>query len=211
YLGFTDPQPSSVPVNGTAPQIYVETNGDWNYTPLGSNAPQPGQVLLRGQGSWTGSAPLSLNAVKWLRCDSTGSNCTTAATTTKYTVASTDVGSTLKLQVTVKNDLGSTTVTTAASKPVGGNVPPPQPPVNTATAAVTGTPQDGQTLQTTNGTWSNNPTSYAYQWLRCDPNGGNCANITGATNSSYGLTSGDVGSTIRSRVTATNSAGSTSA
>jgi thermitase len=211
YLGFSDPQPSGVPVNTAAPQIYVETNGDTAYTQLGTSAPQPGQVLLRGQGSWTGSAPLSLNAIKWLRCDANGANCTVVNQTAKYTVQSTDTGDTFELQVTVKNNLGQTTLATPPSQPVGGSGPPPSPPVNTAPPVVSGTAQDGQTLQTTTGTWTNSPTSYAYQWLRCDANGANCTNIAGATGASYALTSVDVRSTVESRVTATNAAGSTSA
>lgn len=215
-LGFSDPQPSSMPVNEDAPQIMVETNGDWNYTPL-SSAPQPGQVLLRGQGSWTGSAPLSLSALKWLRCDSSGANCVTAATTTRYTVQSTDAGSTFKLSVTVKNGLGSTTATSALSQPVGGSAPPPPPPpppappANTTPPTVSGTAQSGQTLSTSVGSWSGSPTSYAYQWQQCDSSGAGCSSVAGATAASYALTDADVGATIRVVVTATNSGGSAAA
>src|SRR5207244_3441828 len=45
-----------------------------------------------------------------------------------------------------------------------GNVP-----VNTAAPVISGTAQVGQTLATSNGAWTNNPTSYAYQWNRCNP------------------------------------------
>jgi subtilisin family serine protease len=212
YLGFSDPQPSSAPVNSVTPQIYLETNGDTSYTPLGSTAPQPGQVLLRGQGSWTGSAPLTLNAVKWLRCDANGANCAVVNQTAKYTVQSTDAGYTFELRVTVANNVGQTTLTTPPSQPVGGGGGGGggAPPANTGLPVVSGTAQDGQTLQSTTGTWTNSPTSYGYQWLRCGATGAGCANITGATSASYVLTSADVGSTIRSQVTATNSAGSAS-
>jgi hypothetical protein len=58
--------------------------------------------------------------------------------------------------------------------------------------------------------------SFAYQWVRCgadggNSDGGNCTNISGATGTSYVLTSGEVGSRIRVRVTATNSSGSQTA
>jgi subtilisin family serine protease len=215
-LGFSDPQPSSVPASGKAPQIMLESNGDWNYAPL-SSAPQPGQVLLRGQGSWTGSAPLSLSAVKWLRCDSSGANCTTAATTTRYTVLATDAGYTFKLAITVKNGLGSTTAYSAVSLPVGGTAPPPPPPpppappANTAPPVVTGTAQSGQSLSASTGSWSGSPTIYAFQWQRCDAAGAACSSVSGATAASYTLTDTDVGSTMQVVVTATNSGGSASA
>jgi thermitase len=212
-LGFTDPQSSSVPVNGNRPQIMVETNGDWNYVSLGAGAPQPGQVLLRGQGSWTGSAPLSLGAVKWQRCDSDGANCTVVGTAAKYTVQTSDAGFSFKLSITVKNGLGSTAAMSALSQPVGGAAPPPPPalPANLALPTVSGNTQDGETLSASAGSWSGSPTSYSYQWQRCDSSGAGCSSVGGATAASYALTGADIGATIRIVVTATNSAGSASA
>ena len=77
-------------------------------------------------------------------------------------------------------------------------------PVNTALPVISGTTQAGSTLTTTNGTWTNSPTGYTYQWLR----GG--VNISGATASTYLLVTADVGATITATVTATNIAGSAS-
>ena len=88
---------------------------------------------------------------------------------------------------------------------------PPPVPANTAPPVIQGTAQAGQTLQTTNGDWTNQPTSYTYQWLRCDASGANCAGIAGATGPTDVLTNADVGSTIRSQVTASNQFGSASA
>jgi len=84
-------------------------------------------------------------------------------------------------------------------------------PANTVPPAVSGIPTVGQTLTTTNGTWANNPSGYAYQWLRCNGGGNKCASISGATQKSYTLVSADAGHTIRARVTATNADGSASA
>jgi Right handed beta helix region len=89
--------------------------------------------------------------------------------------------------------------------------PPPSPPSNTALPAIGGMATQGQTLGTSNGGWSGSPTGYGYQWRQCDSSGNGCSDIPGATSSSYTLTSGDVGHTIRSVVTASNSAGSASA
>ena len=85
-------------------------------------------------------------------------------------------------------------------------------PTNTAVPIVSGTPNQGQPLSTTTGSWTGNPTpTYTYQWQDCNGTGGSCTNIPGATSSSYTLASGDVGHTIVAVVTATNSQGQASA
>jgi hypothetical protein len=88
----------------------------------------------------------------------------------------------------------------------------PTPPVNTSPPIISGTPQDGQTLTASTGSWSGTqPITYGYQWQRCDSGGANCVAIAGATGPTYLATSADVGRTLRVVVTATNSAGSASA
>ena len=61
------------------------------------------------------------------------------------------------------------------------------------------------------GTWKNSPTSYQYQWLRCDRNGGGCIAITGAFGRTWRVLPASIGHTIRARVTASNSGGSAQA
>lgn len=128
FLGFVDPQPPTPPLNAYPPLLLVETNGDWNYRPL-TSAPEPGQVLLRGQGGWTGAAPLRLVAVQWQRCDPAGAACSLMATAAKYTVQPADAGYTLYFSVTVTNGLGSTSLASQLSVPVGTSTvsPPPSP------------------------------------------------------------------------------------
>jgi hypothetical protein len=91
----------------------------------------------------------------------------------------------------------------------------PSPPVNGSPPTISGTAQDGQTLTATNGTWTGaQPITYAYQWQRCDSSGANCAAPpapVNSTNSTYVATSDDVGQTLRVAVTATNSAGASTA
>jgi hypothetical protein len=82
--------------------------------------------------------------------------------------------------------------------------------VNTGLPVISGTTTEGQSLSATKGEWSGSPTSYAYQWQDCDTSGEACSNLSGATNSSYTLGSGDVGRTVRVVVTAGNAGGSTS-
>jgi Ig domain of plant-specific actin-binding protein len=85
-------------------------------------------------------------------------------------------------------------------------------PSNTVKPAVTGTAAVGQTLTTSDGTWTESPTSFTYQWVRCaasggQPDGSDCAVIGGATTKGYVVASGDVGFRLRSRVTAVNGDG----
>jgi hypothetical protein len=89
--------------------------------------------------------------------------------------------------------------------------PAASPPQVTTAPAITGTAQQGQTLQVSNGAWTNSPTGYAYQWRRCDSSGTSCAGISGATTASYTLVAADVGATIVAAVTASNSGGSATA
>ena len=81
-------------------------------------------------------------------------------------------------------------------------------PVNTALPVISGTPQSGQTLTSSTGTWQNSPTSYGYLWSRCNAT---CTPIGGATAASYQPTDSDVGAKLQVTVTASNSGGSTPA
>lgn len=84
---------------------------------------------------------------------------------------------------------------------------PVSAPVNTAIPMVSGTVQVGSTLSTSTGGWANSPTSYSYVWGRCDASGANCSLISGATSTTYLLSSIDAGRTIQSGVAASNSGG----
>jgi hypothetical protein len=84
-------------------------------------------------------------------------------------------------------------------------------PVNTTPPKITGTPQEGEKLTGDRGDWSGKPSDFNLFWLRCDKIGGSCSKISGATSTSYMLTSADVGNTLRLRVDAKNGDGSTTA
>jgi hypothetical protein len=95
----------------------------------------------------------------------------------------------------------------ASSKTAEGQAPP----VSSAPPSISGTAQQGQTLTESHGQWSNNPSSYAYQWEDCDSTGANCTQISGASAQTYVLAASDVGHTIRVIETASNQGGSAKA
>lgn len=196
--------PQAVPANTTQPTI--------------SGTPTVGSTLTATQGTWTGS-PTSF-AFQWVRCPASGglpngSDCAVigGATTQAYIVSSADLNARLRVRVTASNADGSavaasnaTTAVTAASRP----------PARVADPTIIGTARSGSTLTATQGQWSNSPTSFSYQWVRCPVSGGNpqgtdCAAIGGATTQAYQLVATDVGRRLRVRVTARNADGSATA
>ena len=96
----------------------------------------------------------------------------------------------------------------------GSSVAAPQvAPVNTQEPSITGAARVGNVLQGDRGNWTG-AESYAYRWMRCDPDGSapnasDCAPINNATGTNYRLRGSDRGFRIRFRVTATNDDGST--
>src|ERR1700712_5632540 len=92
------------------------------------------------------------------------------------------------------------TAFTASATGAGG----PNP---TAPPTVTGPAKAGETLTVTAGTWATPPTSVAYRWQRCSDAGTTCADIAGATGTTYVPTSADVGNTDRVVAVATDAGG----
>jgi hypothetical protein len=101
--------------------------------------------------------------------------------------------------------------------PAGGSAGLREAPKNTGEPQVSGPTVQGQTLRTTNGSWSGTrPLTLRYRWLRCDTSGGgvdgvNCNTISGETRRTLVLRLADVGHRIRSRVIASNADGTASA
>ncbi len=177
------------PVNVTLPAI--------------SGTTQDGQTLTAGTGTWAGTATITYT-YQWQSCNGSGGSCAniSGATSSTLVLGHSNVGNTLQVVVTAKNSIGSTSATSPITAVVAA-----QPPTNTAVPTISGTAQAGSSLSATAGSWSGTPPLvYAYQWQSCNSLGGSCANINGATSSSYTLQPSDVGNTLRVAVTATNSA-----
>jgi hypothetical protein len=81
-------------------------------------------------------------------------------------------------------------------------------PVNLEPPSVAGITKSGQTLSVSAGSWSGDPFAYSYLWEKCNVEASACAALTdGATGPSYLLGPKNVGSKIRVKVWARNSAG----
>lgn len=82
-------------------------------------------------------------------------------------------------------------------------------PINQSAPEVT---RAGLNLSTTDGSWLGQTRPFAYEWLRCTGTEiGSCSPIAGETRPTYVITRADLDSRIRSRVTASNEAGSAQA
>jgi hypothetical protein len=77
---------------------------------------------------------------------------------------------------------------------------------------ITGTPKLGRRLKATTGTWyGETPTSYEFQWQRCNSHGAGCAALKGAAKRTLSLGPNQVGRRYRVVVTAHTASGSGSA
>ena len=177
--------------------------------PTISGTTAQGQTLTATAGTWSNS-PTSF-AYQWMRCPASGgaadaSDCAAigGATTTSYVVAAGDVGSRFRIRVTATNDDGPATAASNATDLVTATAPGPP---NTQPPTISGQAVVGQTLTATQGTWTGTGLTFAYQWRRCDTAGAQCADISGATATTYALVAADSGRTVRVEVTAKNATG----
>jgi virginiamycin B lyase len=105
-------------------------------------------------------------------------------------------------RIVAKNSTGMTyglnqTFTTLPNAPE--NITPP--------VASPETPDQAVPESTTTGTWTNEATSYTYQWERCNSTGSECAELAGATGSKYTPVEADVKHTLVAKACAKNSGG----
>jgi hypothetical protein len=195
---------NSAPVGPVTPVPPINT-----ILPVISGTPATqGFALTTNSGTWSGS-PTITYAYQWQASSDGGATWANipAATGTSYTPTLADVGSNLRVAVTATNPGGSTVANSAQTAPVIA-----LPPTNTSPPTITGTPQDGITLNGFDGTWTGSPPiTFVEQWQTSSDGGATWANIAGATSINYTIQPTDVGNVLRLKVTATNGGGSTAA
>jgi len=191
---FSDPKPVQPALPAVLPG--VEGQGDptiSNLTDAG-DAPETGDELSCSPGTWSHSPSFGY---QWLR-DGAPIGGATAAT---YTVTAADEGTSIQCLVTATGDA----TTQAISEPVVADPQPGEAPprreIWSIPAEVHGGSEVGEGLYCAEGSWSGSPT-YGFQWMR------DGAEIAGATEQSYTVTTADLGSVVQCRVTATNAGGS---
>jgi hypothetical protein len=188
----TAPAPAGAPVNSALPTI--------------TGTAALGQTLTEVHGTWTNS-PISFS-YQWEDCDASGANCAaiSGATGQTYVVTAADETHTIRVIETASNGSGTSSPATSAQTAA---VPAPAPaaPASSAPPTISGTAKVGKTLTESHGAWSGSPTSYTYQWERCNKTGASCGPITSATGQTYKLTSADVGHTLKVIEIASNAGG----
>ncbi|WP_028048562.1 hypothetical protein [Cellulomonas sp. URHD0024] len=152
--------------------------------PVISGSAKVGAKLTSSTGTW--SPTTVTRTYQWLRNGAV----ITGATASTYSLALADLGATVSLRVTAKKSGFTTLVVTSAAtaKVTAGSF------VNTVKPTVSGTAKVGYTLTAIAGTWSPNPTTVTYQWLRSG------VAISGATASTYRLTASDLAKAVAVKV-----------
>jgi hypothetical protein len=175
--------------------------------PTITGTPRVGETLTAQNGTWANS-PTAFQ-YQWQRCNAAGAVCANIGTATDrtYLLRPADANRTIRVVVTALNGDGAGSARSNQTDLIA----PSTAPRNTAVPTIDGDAVVGEQLTANDGTWTNSPTSFAYQWQRCDIDALTCAAVAGATGKTYGVGAGDLGFRLRVVVTARNSGGAGSA
>ncbi len=166
-----------------------------------------GTTLTLSSGTWSG-ATTPIFSYQWQRCSSTDvSTCANIvnATSTGFTVTSSEVGFYLRGQVSV----AANAFNLAGSTFSGLTSQISSEPITTALPTITGLVAVDEVLTATRGTFAAFPTpTFTQQWQSCTSTDiTTCTPIEGATGLTYTVKESDVGKFFRIMVTASNNLG----
>jgi hypothetical protein len=172
-----------------------------------TGTPRVGETLTAQNGTWTNS-PTAFQ-YQWQRCNAAGAACANLGGEVErtYLLTAADAGRTIRVVVTALNGDGAGSARSSQT----AVVTPTTAPGNTARPTIEGDAIVGEQLTATDGTWTNSPTSFAYQWQRCDIDALTCGAVPGATAKTYNVGAADLGFRLRVVVTARNASGAGSA
>ncbi len=178
--------------------------------PVSTGAPVLGAADTQGQqisttvGVWSPAA--TSYSYQWQRSGDGGQSWSEIpeATSATYMLAAADVGDELRAEVTATNGYGSAEVDSDLSSTILSNGP-----ANTGLPAISGSPERGQQMTVSPGSWSPSASACSYQWQRDE--GAGFVDVPGARASRYTPALSEEGDTFRVQVTATDADGQTSA
>lgn len=190
--------------------------------PLIEGTPKEGVPLTATDGTWNNVPTGTTFDYQWLRCRSQrptleseadryheGRYCEpiSGATSQTYTPTSTDVETTLIVEVSATNSLHLTGVATSSqSAEVGEGAPQDE-----RAPTISGEAVAGNTITASKGRWTSEYAETIYQWQLCSGSGTECTDIPGATGTGYLIPVKDVGDTVLLQVTVETEGGATTA
>lgn len=180
----------------SAPTAIVYLTGN-TALPVITGTARVGNLLSTTTGTWLNSPTISYNwqrSVDGIAWVNTGGNAST------YTITNDDAGNYLRVQV-----IGTKSTSVVAAESANTLSVPNLVVSNSARPVLSGSWTQGQTLTTSTGTWSSSGT-FTYQWQRSE-DASTWSDISGATSSSYTLTSSDASKYFRVQVVNTTSSG----
>lgn len=226
YISFgNDPSLQATSYSGTGnpnPPVAPQNAGGAALPTISDTTPAVGQLLTATAGTWTGTAPIGY-AGQWQRSSNGGSTWTTITSglsTTQFpndsvTVQSAWSGQILRCIVTATNAAGSASATSAATGAVQTVGTAPANAGGAAAPTITDTsPQVGETVQGTSGTWTGTtPISYVGSWQVATSASGPWTPGSGALrttafqNDTYVIPQAEFGMYLQFSVSALNSIG----
>jgi hypothetical protein len=163
-----------------------------------------GDGVSTTRGGWS-ATPLPSFTYEWQRSSDGSTNWSTidGETNARYVFTADDTAEYVRVRVTAANPYGNSSALSEATGPIQG------PPIVRSAPTLSGTPNRGETISSTSGSWKAYPNpSFALRWQRSESGTSGWSDISGASGSTLTLRVEDAGYFVRSVSRATNARGS---